>query len=429
MTLAVSVAGLSKRYTLHHVARPSYESLREVLTEGARSALRRLRSGSGAPPEQDFDEEFWALRDVGFEVRQGERFGIIGRNGAGKSTLLKLLSRITEPTNGRIEIRGRVSSLLEVGTGFHPELTGRENIHLNGTILGMSSREMRLKFDEIVAFAEIERFLDTPVKRYSSGMYVRLAFAVAAHLEPEILIVDEVLAVGDARFQDKCLQKMESVSREEGRTLLVVSHNMGLMRQLCARSMLLRQGRVEAIGPTGEVVSVYLGGTTERAAGEYRWSEADSPTDEVACLHGIRICSELGETCTEFLADEPVIVEVRYRIFRDVPDLRIGIALHTADGGYLFYSADCDSLDTPAKRAAAGQYLSRCRIPADLLNTGTFYIAVSGELHGVRTVFGGGLPRLRFTVFPARRGADRFKDSRKGPFCPRLHWDVIEPGS
>ena len=204
-------------------------------------------------------EEFWALKDVSFEVQEGEVLGIIGRNGAGKSTLLKILSRITEPTSGRVTLRGRVASLLEVGTGFHPELTGRENIFLNGAVLGMSRAEIRKKFDEIVAFAEIDKFIDTPVKRYSSGMYVRLAFAVAAHLEPEILIVDEVLAVGDAEFQKKCLGKMNEVSRRDGRTVLFVSHNMEPLLKLCDRGILLNSGQLTEIGPVSEVISAYLG--------------------------------------------------------------------------------------------------------------------------------------------------------------------------
>ncbi len=222
-------------------------------------------------------EEFWALRDLSFEVSQGEVLGIIGRNGAGKSTVLKILSRITEPTRGRITIEGRVASLLEVGTGFHPELTGRENIYLNGAILGMTRAEIRSKFDEIVAFAEVERFLDTPVKRYSSGMYVRLAFAVAAHLDPEILIVDEVLAVGDTQFQAKCLGKMEDVSRRDGRTVLFVSHNMGVIQSLCPRCILLQSGRIAADGPSPEVVAQYLAPSQQadergvvRRGGEWR---------------------------------------------------------------------------------------------------------------------------------------------------------------
>jgi lipopolysaccharide transport system ATP-binding protein len=253
---------LGKRYELGHTAeRERYVALRDVLSRGASGILRRtadiLRGRAVIPG--DSVEEFWALRDVGFEVKRGEVLGVIGRNGAGKSTLLKILSRITEPSEGRVTIRGRVASLLEVGTGFHPELTGRENVYLNGAILGMKRAEIRRKFDEIVAFAEIERFLDTPVKRYSSGMYVRLAFAVAAHLEPEILIVDEVLAVGDVEFQNKCLGKMDQVTRREGRTVLFVSHNMTAMTRLCSEALWLDQGRVIRTGAANQVVGEYLG--------------------------------------------------------------------------------------------------------------------------------------------------------------------------
>lgn len=248
---AIEVTGLAKRYVIEHESR--HDNLRDTLHHAARKLWRRARWGTGFERE-----EFWALRDVNFTVQPGEVVGVIGRNGAGKSTLLKILSRITEPTAGRVTLRGRVASLLEVGTGFHPDLTGRENIFLNGAILGMSRAEIRAKFDEIVAFAEIEKFLDTPVKRYSSGMYVRLAFAVAAHLEPEILIVDEVLAVGDAQFQKKCLGKMRSVAREGGRTVLFVSHQVSAIAQLCQRAILLSAGRVAQIGPTSEVLQVML---------------------------------------------------------------------------------------------------------------------------------------------------------------------------
>ena len=247
---ALRVTGLGKRYRLSHRGGARYLTLRERLADGARSLFSRPAL-SAAP-----DEEFWALRHATFEVASGERLGIVGRNGAGKSTLLKLLARITEPTTGRIELRGRVASLLEVGTGFHPELTGRENIHLNGAILGMSRGEIRRKFDEIVAFAETGRFLDTPVKRYSSGMFVRLAFAVAAHLEPEILLVDEVLAVGDAAFQQKCLGKLGDVSRS-GRTILFVSHNLTAVSAFCTRCLHLRAGELVAAGPTADVLAGY----------------------------------------------------------------------------------------------------------------------------------------------------------------------------
>ena len=231
MSTVISVENLSKKYVIDHQKQERHTSLRDALTEGAKHFTDKLLHPFSATENGPSHEDFWALKDVSFDIQQGDRVGIIGRNGAGKSTLLKILSRITEPTLGRVSIKGSVASLLEVGTGFHPELTGRENIFLNGAILGMSKAEIRKRFDEIVAFAEVERFLDTPVKRYSSGMYVRLAFAVAAHLEPEILIVDEVLAVGDAQFQKKCLGKMEDVSAQ-GRTVLFVSHNMAAIKAL-----------------------------------------------------------------------------------------------------------------------------------------------------------------------------------------------------
>lgn len=256
MSIVVKVENLGKKYTITHQRRRGRDSLREAMTHVARGAWQRLRHPFSPNKEMLDSEEIWALRDVNFEVEQGARLGIIGRNGAGKSTLLKILSRITEPTTGRVHLKGRVSSLLEVGTGFHPELTGRENIFLNGAILGMTGREIRAKFDEIVAFSEIEKFLDTPVKRYSSGMYVRLAFAVAAHLEPEILIVDEVLAVGDAAFQKKCLGKMDNVAKE-GRTVLFVSHNMAAISHLCSGALLLGMGRLVYTGSAAETIDFY----------------------------------------------------------------------------------------------------------------------------------------------------------------------------
>ncbi len=258
MSSVITVENLGKKYVLSHRAKQeSYVALRDVLSDGVRNLGRRLVGRGNVTGYNTEHEEFWALKDVTFEVKQGDRIGIIGRNGAGKSTLLKILSRITEPTAGRVRIRGRVASLLEVGTGFHPELTGRENIFLNGAILGMSRAEIKKKFDEIVDFAEMEKFLDTPVKRYSSGMYVRLAFAVAAHMEPEILIVDEVLAVGDAQFQKKCLGKMEEVSEKEGRTVLFVSHNMSAIRSLCDRGVLVERGRIRFDDSAEKAISAY----------------------------------------------------------------------------------------------------------------------------------------------------------------------------
>jgi lipopolysaccharide transport system ATP-binding protein len=267
----IIVEGLSKKYRIAHQAdRQRYTALRDVIAQKAKGLFGGRGAEAGARKSV---EDFWALREVGFEVKRGEVVGIIGRNGAGKSTLLKILSRITEPTAGRVRIKGRVASLLEVGTGFHAELTGRENIFLNGAILGMSRVEIKRKFDEIVAFAEIDKFLDTPVKRYSSGMYVRLAFAVAAHLEPEILIVDEVLAVGDSEFQKKCLGKMESVARQEGRTVLFVSHNLRAVRTLCGTGIFLEAGRIKCAAPIDEAITRYS------ATAEMR-NRADFPANE-----------------------------------------------------------------------------------------------------------------------------------------------------
>jgi lipopolysaccharide transport system ATP-binding protein len=263
MTHAIVVEGVAKSYSIRHEGRERYTALRDVIASKVKSAFSRQKRKYSSS-----SEEFWALEDVSFAVDPGERLGIIGRNGAGKSTLLKILSRITEPTRGRIRIAGRVASLLEVGTGFHPELTGRENIFLNGVILGMTRAEVRRRFDEIVAFAEVEKFLDTPVKRYSSGMYVRLAFAVAAHLETEVMIVDEVLAVGDAAFQEKCLTKMQDVATG-GRTVLFVSHNLSAVRHLCNRSLLLERGRV------------VIDSTAEHTIGEYERRVMSPPSDDL----------------------------------------------------------------------------------------------------------------------------------------------------
>lgn len=271
----ITVENLCKKYTIGHQKQARYETFRENLNHMGRGMLQRLRHPLSANKENVDLEDFWALKDVNFEIKQGDRVGIIGRNGAGKSTLLKILSRITEPTSGRITIKGRVASLLEVGTGFHPELTGRENIFLNGAILGMNRIEIKKKFDEIVDFAEIEKFLDTPVKRYSSGMYVRLAFSVAAHLEPEILLVDEVLAVGDAEFQKKCLGKMGQVA-QEGRTILFVSHNMTAIENLCSRATIFKDGRKFQDGEPGQIIGSYLCGSESKTC---LFSNADISID------------------------------------------------------------------------------------------------------------------------------------------------------
>lgn len=297
----IKVENLSKKYILRHQQGASYSTFRDMLAGTVKSLLK------GKSTKSKSKEEFWALNDVSFEINQGDRVGIIGRNGAGKSTLLKILSRIVAPTKGRITIDGRVASLLEVGTGFHPELTGRENIFLNGSILGMSKAEIALKFDEIVAFAEVEQFLDTPVKRYSSGMYVRLAFAVAAHLEPEILIVDEVLAVGDAEFQKKCLGKMQDVS-SAGRTVIFVSHNMGAINSLCNRAILLNKGGIEAIGDTATITSMYFSNNKENK-GEYEVGKSNG--SERVVVEKVILRNRQGIAQSDFQFGDNLEVEIQ----------------------------------------------------------------------------------------------------------------------
>jgi lipopolysaccharide transport system ATP-binding protein len=322
----ITVENLGKRYTLRHQAAQGL--FRDKLAHSLRAPLRWLtRSSTPAAPTE---EEFWALRDVNFSINRGDVVGIIGRNGAGKSTLLKILSRITEPTTGRVRIRGRIASLLEVGTGFHPELSGRENIFLNGAVLGMTRTEIRRKFDEIVAFAEVERFLDTPVKHYSSGMYVRLAFAVAAHLEPEILIVDEVLAVGDAAFQKKCLGKMDEVARTSGRTVLFVSHNLHAVRQLCGSALLLQQGRIQAVGRTSQLLDLYAHGLAGPDL-----LRIPAPTEDLlarAYITAVFVEDNAGSSVAELAVGVCWRVRVVFRAARTLENFVVALGLVASDG-------------------------------------------------------------------------------------------------
>jgi lipopolysaccharide transport system ATP-binding protein len=315
--VVIHAEGLGKKYLIGHVAeRERYVALRDELIRGARNLWRKTADMARGRPivAGDSTEEFWALKNVSFEVKRGEVLGIIGRNGAGKSTLLKILSRITEPTQGRVTINGRVASLLEVGTGFHPELTGRENIYLNGAILGMTRAEIRRKFDEIVAFAEVEKFLDTPTKRYSSGMYVRLAFAVAAHLDPEILIVDEVLAVGDAAFQKKCVGRMEEIADREGRTVLVVSHNMGLIRSLSTRALVLSKGEKLLDSTVIDTIALYLETFAPiQTDAEVRLCDHPNRLSGMRrCLQAIRVLVQSGSTAKLLPQGEPFAIEIGY---------------------------------------------------------------------------------------------------------------------
>jgi len=372
--IAIRVEDLSKLYRIGG-KQERYKTLRDTLTDVAAAPFRRLSSVVRGQSSAVSNETIWALKDVSFEVKRGEVVGIIGRNGAGKTTLLKILSRITEPTEGRAEINGRVGSLLEVGTGFHPELTGRENIYLNGAILGMKRAEIDRKFDEIVAFAEIEKFIDTPVKRYSSGMYVRLAFAVAAHLEPEILLVDEVLAVGDASFQKKCLNKMQDVG-QEGRTVLFVSHNMPAITRLCPRTVLLDEGKVLRDGPSHQIVSAYLGsglGTT--AVRE--WPDlSKAPGNDIVRLRAVRVRTEDGQITDAVDIRRPVGIEMEYEVLQPGHVLAPNYHFFNEEGVYVFVAGD----HSPAWRGKPrpeGRYVSTAWIPGNLLSEGSLIVGAA----------------------------------------------------
>ena len=367
--LSIRLESLGKRYFIdHRVDRK--EGLRHAIERTLRAPIARIR-GEGRR-DKPSREEFWALRDVNFEISRGEVVGIIGRNGAGKSTLLKILSRITEPTEGRIRLRGRIASLLEVGTGFHPELTGRENIYLNGAILGMTRLEIKGKFDEIVSFANIEKFLDTPVKRYSSGMYVRLAFAVAAHLEPEILVVDEVLAVGDAEFQKKCLDKMDDVG-QSGRTILFVSHNMQAMTRLCGRCVWLDRGQVRMDGPAHSVARSYLGSGAGTSA-ESRWLDLrEAPGDAVVRLLGVSVRSESGNLSESFDIRCAVGIELEYEVLESGHVFLPHFLLTNESGVDLFVSVDLNP-EWRGRERPPGRYISIGWIPGNMLTEGAFFV-------------------------------------------------------
>lgn len=365
--LAVKVEGLSKQYEIGEKNNRA-DTIRELVSSVFRPGGLRERSGRKTRPKL-----IWALKDIGFEVRPGETIGIIGGNGAGKSTLLKILSRITDPTSGRAELQGRISSLLEVGTGFHPELTGRENIFLNGALLGMNRREIAGKFDEIVDFSGIEQFIDTPVKRYSSGMYVRLAFAVAAHLEPEILIVDEVLAVGDAQFQKKCIGKMEDVGKQ-GRTILFVSHNLGAIKALCSRAILLNNGRLLFDGDVLSAATRYSGRDDVDVA-RVRWEEADAPSLPSARLMEVDILSDGMPAGTDLSTESPIQVSITFRVIREAM-IGTTVLLYNADGVLVVISMSNHEPSWHGKLRPPGLYRSVCEIPPNFLCEGRYTISI-----------------------------------------------------
>ena len=411
----ISVEGLGKSYTIRHEGQTSYKSLREEIFKLPKRLLQQ---------NHQHQEEFWALKDVSFDVMPGDRVGIIGRNGAGKSTLLKLLSRITEPTTGRITLRGRVASLLEVGTGFHPELTGRENIFLNGAILGMNRTEVRRKFDEIVDFAGVEKFLDTPVKRYSSGMYVRLAFAVAAHLEPDILIVDEVLAVGDAEFQKKCLGKMEDVSKG-GRTVLFVSHNTAMITYLCSHAMILDSGqKVCHSTRVKEVISTYLGGATQKRMWEnvnnHHYSGGLTP------LRMAIVDSFNNVISGDLPNDIDAWIEIDIEIYEMDSGLTVGYALLTEEGETLYWSYQTDQEEHLWPRLGYGKKTLRSKFPQRFLNEGRYRIEFIASIYYKSWIIAPGKgPSISFEIKGGLSNSPMWQLRRPGLLAPVLPWGAV----
>jgi lipopolysaccharide transport system ATP-binding protein len=418
----IRVENVSKQYAIG-AREASYGTLRESLSKAVRAPF----GGRRAAPLSD--RTLWALREISFEVRPGEILGIIGRNGAGKSTLLKVLSRITEPTTGRIELYGRLGSLLEVGTGFHPELTGRENIYLNGAILGMRRSEIERKFDEIVAFAEIEKFLDTPVKHYSSGMYMRLAFAVAASLEPEILVVDEVLAVGDYEFQKKCLGKMGDISKD-GRTVLLVSHNLPSIVNLCQRAILLNGGKIITTGEPAEVVQTYLS-TTYSAGGEVVWPDLEeAPGNETVRLRAVRILQDgIDGATADIDISKEVLVQITYQNLEEGTPLYAGLWLKDQMGTFVLSSANLHSMNLTVdpwygQPSPRGLFQSICRIPSNFLNEGLYNIsAIVGKVPNRTQILEEGV--LSFHAHDTGEMRKEYQGSWAGPVIrPRLSWNT-----
>jgi lipopolysaccharide transport system ATP-binding protein len=426
--IAIKVENISKIYRIG-VKENMHDSFARTMFDFIKSPLRNYRkyrslykfdeinSEDGRNSNSSSSDIVWALKNVSFEVQRGEALGIIGSNGAGKSTILKILCRITDPTSGRSEIRGRVSSLLEVGTGFHPELTGRENVYLNGTILGMTKKEVDSKFDEIVDFSGVERFIDTPVKRYSSGMKVRLAFAVAAHLEPEILIIDEVLAVGDSEFQKKCLGKMGEVAKE-GRTILFVSHNMGAIGQLCGRVLLLEGGQVKLTGTSAAVISSYL---LSGAATHSTWSNtATRLLDVEVYVESARVLLEdnIETSVVEF--DRQFKVEIAYKVIDPTRSLIILCRLSDSLGNAIWTSWDSDSIDWDGRVRKPGRYRSLCNVPGSWLRPDRYLLSIGAFINNVKEItYHENV--LTFDVSPV---GSTLNENRIGIVRPVFKWEV-----
>ncbi len=414
----IRVENLSKRYRIG--VRQVHDSLRDSLAAFAAAPFKRRRNGRTSS-----EQSVWALKNVSFEVLPGEVIGIIGRNGAGKSTLLKILSRITKPTKGKVFLNGRVGSLLEVGTGFHAELTGKENIFLNGAILGMSKQEIERKFDEIVAFAETGTFLDTPVKHYSSGMTVRLAFAVAAHLEPEILIVDEVLAVGDVAFQKKCLGKMNEVARA-GRTVLFVSHDISAINALCERAILLHEGEEVMSGPAKDVSAYYLD-WANKLYSPITWAPAPQNASAEVVLHRA-VTSQGGVGTRGIDCRRPFTISLEYECKKPLPNSRFFIVVRNIKGEILFTTSDYDALNGRLIERNAGTFISTITIPGELLKAGSYYCTVGADIKNERIIFAED-DIVHFDVFESADDTIAERHKRIGVIAPVLSWETSQAES
>jgi lipopolysaccharide transport system ATP-binding protein len=429
MTTAISVKNLGKRYQIGAAeTKFRYNMLRDVLVDTVYAPVRLVKALVGKSDRRANKNFIWALKDISFDLEEGKVLGIVGRNGAGKSTLLKILSRVTDPTKGTVSVRGRVGSLLEVGTGFHPELTGRENIYMNGAILGMKRAEIDKKFDEMVDFSEVGQFIDTPVKRYSSGMYLRLAFAVAAHLEPEILVVDEVLAVGDAEFQRKCLGKMNDVA-QQGRTVLFVSHNMSAILRLTQEALVLKKGQLIKRAPTPEAVDFYLA-SGQAETGERIWDRDDIRADAAPFTPvALRIKDKTGKIVDTVRSTEPITIEWEYQLDAPITGLRLGLYLNTMRGEYVFTTFDTDDAKQFDQFGArqAGRYVSRCVVPADFFNEGRYYLGVNASSFGVKRYFMDE-NAISFNVDISGAPGTQWPELRQGPIRPRLNWQIEKLG-
>lgn len=425
MKPAVEVKNVSKSYIINHKNKASYSTLKDDLANIVKRPLGLANVNDGK------EEEFWALKNVSFEVPQGEIFGIVGRNGSGKSTMLKILSRIVEPTKGQITLRGRVASLLEVGTGFHPELTGRENIYFNGSMLGMSRQEISQKFDEIVAFSEVEKFLDTPVKFYSSGMYVRLAFSVAAHLDPDILILDEVLAVGDAGFQKKSLQKITE-TMQRGKTVLFVSHSMGAVQQLCTKGMLLNNGQVEFVGPVGELTEKYFDLMRHEEGAHLIksvWTAIEAPIAKNEHFNPTKLYltdnnGKLIKGTAQNNQDKWVTIEADVEKESDLYTMGYMIKNEQKTMVYMTFSSDLP--DNKQPKLKAGKVVMRSKIPAHLLNSGKYTISIIGGVYNKFWIFDpeSRTPSIEMLIDGGLSNSKFWKTQRSGIIAPEMEWQV-----